>query len=485
MRKKLFPLLAAISALAAATTAATPRPESLRFSGGEFRITQFTDLHWDASSPRCAQTEATVRAVLQSERPQLAVLTGDVVTESPAMEGWRSVAAIFGEAGVPFVALMGNHDAEHASKDSIYSLLSACPYYVGKANPEGVDGRGNCVLEVYPERGGKPCALLYMLDSQDYPTRKELGHYDYIHFTQIEWYRRQSRHYTAGNGGEPLPALAFFHIPLPEYREVMASTEAFGHSLEGGVASADVNSGLMASLIDMGDVMGVFAGHDHDNDFAGLYKGLLLAYGRVGGADAYGSMERGARIIRLTGENRREMATYIATPSGREPTYYYPSGITSAQEEGMAYHDGETLEQPRQGVRYRYYEGKFRETADIGRAEPAREGTLPNFSIASADSTDHFGFVFETMLKIDVAGVYRFHTRSDDGSMLMVGDTVVVDNDSGHSSRRRDGLIALREGYHRLRLLYFEDYMGQELEVGIASRRMPEQPIPAGMLFLP
>ena len=33
----------------------------------------------------------------------------------------------------------------------------------------------------------------------------------------------------------------------------------------------------------MGDVFGVFCGHDHDNDFVTQYAGVMLGYGRYSG----------------------------------------------------------------------------------------------------------------------------------------------------------------------------------------------------------
>lgn len=65
--------------------------------------------------------------------------------------------------------------------------------------------------------------------------------------------------------------------------------------------------------------MGVFAGHDHDNDYLGINKGIVLGYGRVTGADAYGELTRGARIIELY-EGKFRFDTWITTPSGREAT---------------------------------------------------------------------------------------------------------------------------------------------------------------------
>ena len=52
--------------------------------------------------------------------------------------------------------------------------------------------------------------------------------------------------------------------------------------------------------------MGVFVGHDHDNDFIGIDKGIALGYGRVTGADAYGEMcirDRGCQGWRNIGSS--------------------------------------------------------------------------------------------------------------------------------------------------------------------------------------
>lgn len=37
------------------------------FKDGKFKVAQFTDLHWTPQSPKCAETEATIRAVLKAE----------------------------------------------------------------------------------------------------------------------------------------------------------------------------------------------------------------------------------------------------------------------------------------------------------------------------------------------------------------------------------------------------------------------------------
>jgi hypothetical protein len=320
------------------------------------------------------------------------------------------------------------------------------------------------------------------LDSNDYTSDSEkYGNYAWIDSSQINWYREQSRAYTVKNNGQPLPALAFFHIGLPEYQNLQLRKEIYGNFGENG-GFPKINSGMFSAMIESGDVMGVFVGHDHDNDYIGQEFGIALAYGRVSGHDAYGDLERGARIIELQ-EGKRKFDTWIATPLGRSLAYYYPSAITS-DDEALTPLPAKQLVPTKNGVSYIYYEGKFKHIDQLKNGEKKDQGVMPNFSIHNAPVNNHFGYEFKSYIHIPKTGVYNFYLYSDDGSMLYIDGKIVVDNNGSHSATSKEGKISLEEGYHEIHLLYFEDYMGQELKVKMSSRWMEEQLIPDEMLFL-
>ena len=173
---------------------------------------------------------------------------------------------------MPFAVMMGNHDAEVVPKSEIYALLERSPYFVGAKGPDEIQGAGNCVVPVYGSTGEKPAALLYCLDSNDYPeVAKDYGTYDWIHFDQIEWYRAQSARYTRENGGKPLPALAFFHIPLPEYKEIAEADIVLGRKEE-GIASPDI----FRACLRMGRLRGFRAGRPHHRVVRGQVPIRLL-----------------------------------------------------------------------------------------------------------------------------------------------------------------------------------------------------------------
>ena len=279
-----------------------------------FKIAQFTDVHWDNTSPTRTKTIEIIQQVLDNEKPDLAIFTGDIVTDVPAKDGWLAIAKIFNDAKIPFAVALGNHDAEpEITREQIFELLETQPLFAGREGSD-LSGCGNYTLPVAASEGKSVAAVIYCIDSNSYPTDKQLGSYDWIRFNQIDWYRKTSDKFTALNKKTPIPSVAFFHIPLIEFNNVVGKKSTVGIKNE-GIASADINSGLFASMIEKKDVMGIFVGHDHDNNYIGTYQNICMAFGQVTGADAYGKFERGARIIELQ-EGKFSFETWIRTNSG-------------------------------------------------------------------------------------------------------------------------------------------------------------------------
>ncbi len=119
------------------------------------------------------------------------------------------------------------------------------------------------------------------------------------------------------------------------------------------------------------------------------------------------------------------------------------------------------------GLSYRYFEGHFTDLPDFSMMEPTKSGVATAFDPELiAEKDDHYAIWFDGMVKIEKAGLYDFFTISDDGSRLLINDRLIVDNGGSHSKRMKKGLVFLEEGYHRIRVEYFEDYSGQSLEAG-------------------
>jgi hypothetical protein len=280
---------------------------------GKFKIVQFTDIHFQYGSYRSDSALVLMKTVLEKEKPDLVVLTGDVVCSKNSPKAWLSLSKIFIEAKVPWAVTLGNHDPEakyDTNKEEIMETIVGLPYSLTERGPNDIPGEGNYILEVRSSSSAKTEALLYFFDSHmGFQPKGELGSYEWITFDQIDWYRKKSRTFTERNGGVPYPSLAFFHIPLPEYKEVLGKNTTIGIQQE-SVCSPDLNSGMYTAMLESKDVMGIFVGHDHDNNYIGYLRGISLAYGNVTGRQCYGKIGRGARVIELY-EGERKFDTWI------------------------------------------------------------------------------------------------------------------------------------------------------------------------------
>ena len=157
--------------------------------------------------------------------------------------------------------------------------------------------------------------VLYCIDTKADSDPNIIDGYDWIAHDQIQWYLDTAVQLRRENNGKPMPALAFFHIPLPEYNDVWDANTCVGSKYE-TVCCPKINSGFFSAMLQAGDVMGTFVGHDHDNDFAGIAYGICFAYGRGTGYDTYGKMSKGGRVIELF-EGKREFTSWIRTEENK------------------------------------------------------------------------------------------------------------------------------------------------------------------------
>lgn len=197
--------------------------EILKFNhDGKFKIVQFTDVHYkydDQSNSQIALER--INEVLDAERPDFVIFTGDVVVSNEAFKGLDIVLEPCMKRSIPFGVVFGNHDDEYdRTRVELYDFLSKKK---GSVMPAREDEEvPDYVVKVNSSKGGnKISALLYCIDSHSYTKIKSVPGYDWIKFGQIAWYRNQSVRLTEQNNGIPLPALAFFHIPIPEYRDAV------------------------------------------------------------------------------------------------------------------------------------------------------------------------------------------------------------------------------------------------------------------------
>lgn len=315
MKKILVLVCAAVVCIAAQAKA-----PALQFNKeGKFKIAQFTDMHVDLGTEyRRAEVEKTLeqmRGLLDAERPDFVIFTGDIVTGKPAAEGWKRVLEPVVARNIPYCVVLGNHDPEQdLTRAQIAEAVTAHKQSLNRLDAK--KELADVVLEVEGAKG--PAALFYCLDSHDYSTIEGIDGYGWFTPGQVGWFRAQSAAYTKANGDKPLPALAFFHIALPEYVAAWRNKENthIGRAAE-DECPGELNTGMFAAMCESGDVMGVFVGHDHDIDYVVAEKGIALGYGRFSGYDTtYNNLRHGVRLMVLT-EGERGFETWIRERDGR------------------------------------------------------------------------------------------------------------------------------------------------------------------------
>lgn len=289
----------------------------------KFKIVQLTDLHIgaDDGNEADAKTFQTITKVIEAEEPDLIAITGDLMWSEAegASSNYRRVLDHIEQFKIPFAVVYGNHDSEaNITREELFEIQSEYTYSIATAGPEGVHGTGNYSLEVFGQNAEQKEANLYFLDSGAYAPGG-LGGYDWIRSDQVSWFVSESKKHKQSDPGK-LPALAFFHIPLPEYKDVLQVGKVSGNKLE-AICSPKINSGLFTALLEDGNVMGTFVGHDHDNDYCGVLHGISLCYGRITGYNVYGSLERGARVVELTA-GEHAFTSWIRLGNGKKISPY-------------------------------------------------------------------------------------------------------------------------------------------------------------------
>lgn len=254
---------------------------------GTFKILQITDTHYIAGDPRSFRALRCVEELLDVEQPDFVIHTGDVIFGSPSGESARAILSPMVERGIPFAVAMGNHDGQFdLDRAALYNVIRELPGCLNTPPDKGIHGHSNDLFTLSSDRLER---AFYLFDSGDAVVlrgEEEWHCYDYIRFDQMGWYREESLRLREENGGTPLPSLAFFHIPLREIEEGLASPdrELIGNNEEPPCPSR-LNSGLLAQMREMGDVEAIVTGHDHDCDYVLRYGPMFYIYGRYSGCD--------------------------------------------------------------------------------------------------------------------------------------------------------------------------------------------------------
>lgn len=302
----------------------------LQKQGGDvFKVLVMPDLQLeenDRTDGQWKQTTTMVEALIGENDPDLLILLGDMVWENSTAQTMQDVADFIDGFEIPWAPVFGNHEGDlqmqvltGLNKDRIIDILDKSEYCLFKEGPKDVSGRGNYAVNLVDvsETGEETLAWSFiMMDSHGYDIEKG---YDHIKKDQIAWYADYVEKLTVlSNKGKAeetwkIPqSMVFMHIALPEYVEAYDKWVTNGRKSETGYGTRTskgteqrVNSGMFNQLLYSGSTTDVFVGHQHANDFGGLYEGVWLRYALKTGPCLGTTGIMGGTLITINADNTR------------------------------------------------------------------------------------------------------------------------------------------------------------------------------------
>ena len=307
----------------------------------DLKVLQLTDVHIGGgflSADEDKMALNAVAAMVTAEKPDLVIITGDMVFPVPYDVGTISnrtsteiLINLMETLGVYYTVTLGNHDSEiysTTSREEISDMWGNenLTYSIYHAGPESVDGYGNQIIKVKNSQGIVKNAF-FLLDSHSYTDGDYLGlfwKYDSLHKNQIKWYEQSVLKIDKENKAidpecELFSSLAFLHIPVEEYGIAWDEYKANGYKdtdnvklIYGGYHETDEKSycgvypeQFFETVLKLGSTKGLFCGHDHINNAVLDYKGVKLVYGNSIDYTAYSSIDeqgaqRGCTVITLS-----------------------------------------------------------------------------------------------------------------------------------------------------------------------------------------
>ncbi len=307
----------------------------------ELKVMHLTDIHigggW-LSAKNDARAVNAVAAMVTAEKPDLVVISGDIVYPVPYEAGAinnlppaKIFATLMESLGVSWTVTFGNHDTEFYSfytREEISEFYSneEFKYCLYQEGPEDIDGYGNSVINV-KNSDGVITQSIFTMDSHAYAGKGLASiiamKYDHIKQSQVDWYKATIEKNNAynkeltGDENSVVNTLLFFHIPLQEYGDAWfeyvendyEDTDdvklLYGTAGEPGdvvVYSGEEPDELFETMLTLPGEKALFCGHDHLNNFSINYKGIRLTYGfsidyiAYADIDTLGS-QRGCTII--------------------------------------------------------------------------------------------------------------------------------------------------------------------------------------------
>lgn len=224
-------------------------------------------------------SDGALDKLVKNTDPDLILVLGDTVLTARNDIEYKRFVKNMDSYKKPWACVFGNHDDEgRADKAKLVDVLKTSEYGLFEFGPSELHGAGNYVIEL--QRNSLTEYAFFMMDSGsslEFEAKTE-G----INAKQIEWYEWNMAALNEKRG-ESVKNMAFFHIPLPQYKDL----ENFEQGIRGEESCPENGSGDFLNSGKNRSLTHVFVGHDHNNNFIANVDGIKLGYATKSSYNCY------------------------------------------------------------------------------------------------------------------------------------------------------------------------------------------------------
>lgn len=271
--------------------------DAIRFGkDGKLRIMHVTDTH--LSMDNLNDSVWLIGKACDKEKPNIIVLTGDIAMSDSVEETYYKIdklMKVFEDRKIPVAVTFGNHDSENgvATREELMAYFNRYDCSISIDDGELLTGCGTYNVPVLGSNDNNLKFNLWVFDSGDYDNE---DHYANVAEDQVKWYIEKSKAMEK-LAGKKVNSLAFQHIIVPEVYSALKQVKrngAFTYSriyFENEYYQFDpsvknygkfhetpccgyYNHGQFDAMVERGDVLAIFTGHDHTNAFGVRYKNI-------------------------------------------------------------------------------------------------------------------------------------------------------------------------------------------------------------------
>ncbi len=296
--------------------------KTIRFNkNGKLKILHIADTHLNYDK----HFDSSIWVIAEAcdiEKPDLVVLTGDNThpNEDPVKTKKliNALMNIFESRKIPVAVTLGNHDSECGpmTRSDIMEYYNTFSCVISTDNSRNFKNCATFNIPVLASDSDNVNFNLWVFDSGDYD-EDEPRHYDRVRTEQIEWYKETSAQLKKENGGKTVNSVVFQHIIVPEIYDVLKKSDskqpyAIKHiyneeefymfdseqvnygTLNEKPCPGYHNDGQFNAMVETGDVLAMFTGHDHTNAFGvrnqniDIYTSPMTRYKGVAYTTQYG-----------------------------------------------------------------------------------------------------------------------------------------------------------------------------------------------------